>query len=72
MRQIEGPTFVEAVPGAVLQVPNMEQAGMQPLFAEAKSLITGPHAKLVGTLVREASRVGYPERFASIRLYCEA
>jgi hypothetical protein len=64
VRQIEGPTFVEA-----------------------KSLMTGPHAKLVGysdtlfrgeatviapgTLVRDASRVGYPQRFASLRLYCE-
>ena len=88
MRQLEGPSFVEAIPGSVVGVQNMEEAGVQPLFAEARSLMVGPRAKLVGysrtlfrgettvvdpgTLVRDAGSVGYPKRFASLRLLCEA
>jgi hypothetical protein len=88
MRQLEGPTFVEAVPATTMQVPDLEEAGVQPLFVEARSLMTGPRAKLTGysstlfrgeptavepgTLVRDAARLGYPERFRSMRLDCEA
>lgn len=88
LRQIEGPTFVEAVPGETVEVPDMKEAGVQPLFVEARSLAIGPHARLVGysetlfrgeatvvprgSQVRDASVIGYPERFASIRLFCEA
>ena len=88
MRQLEGPSFVEAIPSSVVRVPNLEDAGVQPLFAEARSLMVGPRAKLVGysrtlfrgettvvdpgTLVRDAGSVGYPKRFASLRLLCEA
>jgi hypothetical protein len=88
MRQIEGPTFVEAIPGSMPSVPDAGQAGVQPLFAEARSLMTGPNARIVGytqplfrgvpteidpgTLVRDAASVGYPGRFASLILNCEA
>jgi len=88
MRQIEGPAMVEAVPGAVAELPDMKEAGVQPLFVEARSLMTGPHAKLIGysdtlfrgaatvidpgTRVRDLAQLGYPERFRSIRLHCEA
>jgi hypothetical protein len=66
----------------------MEEAGVQPLFAEARSLMVGPRAKLVGysrtlfrgeatviepgTLVRDAAAVSYPERSASLMLECQA
>ena len=88
MRQIEGPTFVEAIPGGVIVVPDMETAGVQPLFVEARSLQVGPHARLLGyqepmfrgdttvleagTMVRDAAGIGYPRVFASLKLQCEA
>jgi hypothetical protein len=64
VRQIEGPTFVEAIPGGVVEVPNMHEAGVQPLFVEARSLVVGPRARLI--VYRE------PQRFASLRLECKA
>ena len=88
MRQIEGPTFVEAIPGGVIKVPDQETAGVQPLFVEARSLQVGPHARVLGyretlfrgeatvlapgTVVRDAAAIGYPQRFASLKLQCEA
>jgi len=88
MRQIEGPTFVEAIPGGVIVLPDEETAGVQPLFVEARSLQVGPHARLVGyseplfhgeatvlgpgTVVLDAAAIGYPQRFASLKLDCEA
>ena len=88
MRQIEGPTFVEAIPGEVIVVPDMETAGVQPLFVEARSLQVGPHARILGyretlfrgeatvlgpgTVVRDAAAIGYPQHFASLKLECSA
>jgi hypothetical protein len=87
MRQLEGPSSVEAIPRSAAAVPDMEDAGVQPLFSEVRSLIVGPHAKLIGysgtlfrgeatvidraTSARDAASVGYP-RFASLRMLCEA
>lgn len=88
MRQIEGPTFVEAIPGGVIEVPDVETAGVQPLFVEARSLQVGPHARVLGyretlfrgeatvleagRLVRDAAEIGYPQHFASLKLQCKA
>lgn len=88
MRQVEGPMFVEAIPGSIVLVPDLERIPPQPLFERARSLIVGPNAKLVGyaeTLFRgtptvvdpgtklpDAAAVGYPQRFLSLTLECKA
>jgi hypothetical protein len=61
---------------------------LQPLFVEARSLQVGPRARVLGyretlfrgeatvlapgTAVRDAAAIGYPQRFASLKLQCEA
>jgi hypothetical protein len=88
MLQVEGPTFVEAIPGSIVLVPNLEKIPPQPLFENARSLIVGPNAKLVGytetlfrgtatvvdpgTKVPNAGSLGYPQRFGSLTLECKA
>ena len=65
-------------------VPDMNRIPPQPLFENARSLIVGPNARLVGyteTLFRgtptvldpgtklpNAASVGYPQRFISLAL----
>ena len=88
MHQVEGPIYVEAIPGSIVLVPDLEQILPQPLFEEARSLIVGPNAKVVGysetlfrgtptvldrgTRVPDAASVGYPQRFFSLTLECKA
>jgi hypothetical protein len=48
MRQLEGPVFVEALDHSPVLVPGLDKIPPQPQFAEARSLIVGPHARLVG------------------------
>lgn len=86
MRQIDGPTLVEATAGSMIQGPGIAKAPPQPLLAEARSLEIGPGARLTGyrgtmfrgeasvlapaTRVPQAPAVGYPERFASFKIHC--
>lgn len=88
MRQLEGPAFVEAMQGAPVVVPNMESAGMQPLFGELRSLAIGPHARLVGyaqplfrepslelapgTSVEDLGPIAFHDRVGSFKVLCEA
>jgi len=85
--QLEGPTYVEAIPGSIVLVPDLDRIPPQPLFERARSLIVGPNAKLVGytetlfrgtptvldpgTKVPDAASVGYPQRFVSLTLECK-
>jgi hypothetical protein len=87
MHQVEGPLFAEAIPGSIILVAHLEQIPPQPLFEEARSLIVGPNARLVGytetlfrgtatvldpgTRVSDAASVGYPQRFVSLTLECK-
>ena len=87
MRQLEGPTFVEAMGGAAVVVPNMSQAGPQPLFSETRSIAIGPHAKLrgyadplfrkptvdlaPGTTVPDVHALAFHERVQSFEILCE-
>jgi hypothetical protein len=87
MHQVEGPLFVEAIPGSIILVAHLEQIPPQPLFEEARSLIVGPNARLVGytetlfrgtptvldpgTRVANTASVGYPQRFVSLTLECK-
>lgn len=48
MRQLEGPVFVEALDHSPVLVPGLDKIPPQPQFAEARSLVVGPHARLVG------------------------
>ncbi|HEX5767606.1 MAG TPA: hypothetical protein VFX94_05160 [Burkholderiales bacterium] len=86
--QVDGPTFVEAIPGSIVMVPNLDKIPPQPLFENARSLVVGPNARLVGyaetlfrgtptvldpgTKVPDAASVGYPQRFLSLTLECKA
>ena len=86
MRQVEGPTYVEAIPGAIVEVAELRGLPPQPLFGEARSLIVGPNARLVGytetlfrgtptvldpgTKLANAASMGYPWRFHSLTLEC--
>jgi hypothetical protein len=88
MRQVEGPIYVEAIPGSIVLVPGLEQIPPRPVFEEARSLIVGPNARLVGysetlfrgtptvldpgTKLADAATLGYPRRFASLTLECKA
>jgi hypothetical protein len=88
MRQVEGPMFVEAIPGSIILVPDLERISPQPLFEKARSLIVGPNAMLVGysetlfrgaatvldpgTRVQDSAAIGYPGRFVSLTLQCKA
>jgi hypothetical protein len=88
MHQVEGPTYVEAIPGSIILVPDMDRIPPQPLFEKARSLIVGPNAKVVGytetlfrgtptvldsgTKVPDAASAGYPQRFLSLTLECKA
>src|SRR5512134_4082879 len=47
MRQVEGPTYVEAIPGAVVEIADLRKMPPHPLFGEARSLVVGPNAQLV-------------------------
>jgi hypothetical protein len=87
MRQVEGPAYVEAIPGSIIELPQLEQIPPRPLFGNVRSLMVGPNAKLVGyteTLFRgtatvvdpgarvpDAAAVGYPGRFSSLTLECK-
>ena len=67
---------------------DLERIPPQPLFEKARSLIVGPHAKVVGytetlfrgtptvldsgTKVPDAASAGYPQRFLSLTLECKA
>jgi hypothetical protein len=56
MRQLEGPVSVEAIDGAPIRVANLDRIPPQPLFSEVRSVLVGPHARIVGyheTLFRE-------------------
>ena len=86
MYQVEGPIYVEAIPGSIVLVPDLEKVPPQPLFEEARSLIVGPNARLVGytetlfrgtptvldpgTKLANAASMGYPWRFHSLTLEC--
>lgn len=88
MRQVEGPMFVEAIPGSIVLVPDLDRIPPQPLFEKARSLIVGPNATLVGytetlfrgtatvldpgTQVRDGGAIDYPGRFVSLTLQCKA
>ena len=88
MRQVEGPIYVEAIPGSIVLVPGLEQIPPRPVFEAARSLIVGPNARLVGysetlfrgtptvldpgTKLADAATLGYPRRFASLTLECKA
>jgi hypothetical protein len=88
MRQLEGPIFVEAMAGSPVVVPNMSQAGAQPLFNEVRSIAVGPHAKLrgyadtlfrkptialaPGSTVPDAQALAFHERVQSFEVLCEA
>jgi hypothetical protein len=88
MYQAEGPMYVEAIPGSIILVPDLERIPPQPLFEKARSLIVGPNAKVVGytetlfrgtptvldpgTRVPDTASVGYPQRFLSLTLECKA
>lgn len=80
--------FVEAIPGSIVLVPDLERIPPQPLFEKARSLIVGPNAMLVGysetlfrgaatvldpgSRVRDSAAIGYPGRFVSLTLQCKA
>lgn len=88
MYQAEGPMFVEAIPGTIIMVAELDRIPPQPLFEKARSLIVGPHAKLVGypetlfrgtptvldpgTKISDAASAGYPQRFVSLTVECKA
>jgi hypothetical protein len=88
MYQADGPLYVEAIPGSIVVVPDLDRIPPQPLFEKARSLVVGPNARLVGyaetlfrgtptvldpgTKVPNAASVGYPQRFLSLTLECKA
>lgn len=88
MRQLEGPTFVEALGGTPVIVPNISESAPQPLFTEVRSLAIGPHAKLrgyadalfrkptialaPGSTVPDVHALAFHERVQSFELLCEA
>lgn len=88
MRQFEGPLSVEAMHGAPVVVPNVEQAGAQPLFNELRSIAIGPHARLVGyaeplfrnptleldpgTTVSDVGTLDFHNRVGSFKVLCQA
>lgn len=88
MRQLEGPTFVEALGGTPAIVPNVSESAPQPLFIEVRSLAIGPHAKLrgyadtlfrkptialaPGSAVPDVHALAFHERVQSFELLCEA
>jgi hypothetical protein len=87
MRQLEGPSFVEAIPRTTITVPDQAQAGTQPLFSEVRSLVVGPHARVIGyagklfrgeatvlhpgTVAADAQSIGYAG-FESLTVECQA
>lgn len=48
MRQLEGPTYVEALDSTTVEIPEIERTQPQPLFKEVASIAVGPHARLTG------------------------
>jgi hypothetical protein len=88
MRQLEGPTFVEAMGGAPVIVANISESAPQPLFPETRSIAIGPHAKLrgyadtlfrkptialaPGSTVPDVHALAFHERVQSFELLCEA
>ena len=88
MRQLEGPTFVEALCGTPVIMPNMSASAPQPLFTEVRSIAIGPHARLrgyadplfrkptialaPGSTVADVHTLAFHERVQSFELRCEA
>lgn len=88
VRQLEGPTFVEALAYTGIVVPDIQRTEPQPLFSEVASVEIGPHARLVGfaeplfrrpdlrlapgAKVADMAQVAFYERVRSFRLECEA
>jgi hypothetical protein len=88
VRQLEGPADVGAIGGTVAVVPDMGEAGIQPLFSEIGSVVIGPRARLTGYLqplfetptlvlgpggrLADTSSADFYGRVRSFRLRCAA
>lgn len=88
VRQLDGPTFVEALDATTVVVPGIASTPPQPLFSEVRSVVVGPHARLVGyaaplfqrrdlelapgARLPDVTQVAFYERVQSFRLECEA
>jgi hypothetical protein len=86
MRQLEGPAFVESIGATPVLVAGIEQTAPQPLFWQVRSLVVGPHARIVGyaeTLFRapsmelppgmriaDAAAIGFYDRVQSFSMQC--
>ena len=88
VRQLEGPTFVEALDSTAVVVPDIQSTSPQPLFAEVASVVVGSRARLVGyaaplfrrqdlelapgSALPDVSQVAFYEKVRSFTLECEA
>ena len=88
MRQLEGPAFVEALGATEVLAPGIERAPPQPLFSEVRSMLVGPHARIVayaeplfgkkvlqlppGARMDDLGGVSLGERAGSFTMRCDA
>jgi hypothetical protein len=87
LRELEGPTYIEAMDAAPVRLPEMEKTTPLPLFRDIQSVVVGPHAKLVayaeplfrepaltvdrGTSVPDLGTLDFHKRVESFELACE-
>ena len=88
MREVEGPMQVEALGASAVVLPDSASAGVRPRFTEVRSLVLGPHARIVGyaqplfrepsvmidrgTSVADLATLDFHKRVTSFEMLCEA